>query len=273
MVKNSRRIHPPACYLRTGDTKHAMPNESINQSTASADEKPYRGGPRTMEGKARARYNGTKHGLTGRTVVLPWEDMEQYKRFSEELVESFAPQTPFERQLAQTIADAQWRLNRARTWEEGMLCMGVHGVAGNINTEDPGVHTALAESQVFEQNSKCFTNLTLYEQRLHRQQKQALEQLEELQKQRKAEEQAALDKAKLVHKFRKMKGTTSDEPVRPYPSEVEERRKANGQQFAFSTALLDAECALDQALGDAKIGALAGFKLKNYEALVAKMAA
>lgn len=230
-------------------------------------------GPKTAEGKARARYNGLKHGLTGRTVVLPWEDMEEYKRFSQELVESFAPKTPFERQLAQTIADTQWRLNRARTWEDGILCMGVNGPAGDIETGDPRVHSALAESQAFQQDSRSFTNLTLYEQRLHRQQKQAFETLEKLQAQRKAEERAAMEKAKLLHKFRKMKGIDSDEPVRPYPREIEERRKANGQGFAFSAAEIEAECNLDQALRNAEIGVLAGFNLKNYEALVAKMAA
>ena len=229
-----------------------------NTHSDSSAEKRYRGGPRTPEGKAISRYNGTRHGLTGRTIVLPWEDMEEYKRFSKEIVESFSPKTPFERQLAQTIADTQWRLNRARTWEDGMLCMGAHGAAGNINTEDPRIHTALAESQVFRQDSKSFVNLTLYEHRLNRQQKQALDQLEKLQQQRKAEEETALDKAKLIHRFQKMKGLNQDITI---------------GQFAFSTVFLDAQCALDQVLGDAKIGILAGFKLKNYEALVAKMAA
>ena len=202
-------------------------------------------GPKTADGKAVTRYNGTRHGLTGRTVVLPWEDMEEYRRFSKEIVESFAPETAFERQLAQTIADTQWRLNRARTWEEGMLCMGVHGPGGNINLAMPYPHNdetarsavgqALAESRVFQQDSKAFVNLTLYEQRLHRQQKQALEQLEKLQKQRKAEEQAAMEVAKLIFRQHKMKGIPVNEPVRPYPGEVEKRRKASGQVRFFSS--------------------------------------
>ena len=230
-------------------------------------------GPKTAEGKSRARYNGTKHGLTGRTVVLPWEDLEEYKRFSEELVESFAPKTPFERQLAQTVADAQWRLNRARTWEEGIICVGVHGPVGDIDTADSRIYSALAESQVFLQNSKSFANLTLYEQRLHRQQKQALEQLERLQTARKTEEKAAMEQAKLLFKQHKMKGIPVSEPVRPYPREVEERRKASGQGFAFSAAEIEAECLRDRRLEEAEIARIVDYNLKNYEIRVARLAA
>ena len=145
----------------------------------------------------RARYNGVRHGLTGRVVLLPTEDLSAYRNFADELVESFAPKTPFERQLAQTIADTQWRLNRARSVEEGMFCVGSFGPAGDIvvecppavrpqrplqgrwhypgdageaeNTngqEHPEIHAALAASRVFQQDSKSFVNLTLYEQRL-----------------------------------------------------------------------------------------------------------
>ena len=244
------------------------PDESVNRSTVSDIAKPYRGGPTTPEGRARSRYNGLKHGLTGRTIVLPSEDMEEYKRFSEELVESFDPKTPFERQLAQTIAETQWRLNRARTWEDGMLCMGVHEPAGNIALAMPYPHDdeskrsaigqVLAESQVFQQNSKSFVNLTLYEQRLHRQQKQAFEHLQKLQAERKTEEQAALEKAKLIHKLHAMKGVPQNITI---------------GRFAFSTPHLDSECALDRTLEHAQIGARARFNLKNYEALAARMAA
>ena len=244
-------------------------------------------GPKTAEGKAVVRYNGTRHGLTGRTVVLPWEDMEEYKRFSKDIVESFSPKTAFERQLAQTIADTQWRLNRARTWEEGMLCMGVHGFAHAVRPyphndeaestaggqEDPRIHTALAESQVFRQDSKSFVNLTLYEQRLHRQQKHALEQLEKLQKQRKAEEEAAMDKARLLFKEHKVKRMSMNEPARPYSSEIGEQRKADGHGFGFSGAQTEAECSLDQALGGARPGIGEALKLKNCEAPAAETAA
>jgi len=102
--------------------------------------------------------------------------MEVYKAFSKELVDSLNPETPLERQLAQTVADTQWRLNRARTYEDGMLALG----------HDPETHPALRDAKVFRDSSKAFVNLSLYEQRLSRQQKEALRQLRELQAERKA---------------------------------------------------------------------------------------
>jgi hypothetical protein len=64
---------------------------------------------RTQEGKARSSMNALRHGLTARVVVLPTEDMAAYNAFSKEIVDSLDPQTPVERQFAQTVADNQWR--------------------------------------------------------------------------------------------------------------------------------------------------------------------
>ena len=64
-------------------------------------------GPRTEEGKRRSAINACRHGLTGRVVVLPEEDLEVYKAFSKQLVDSLAPETPVERQSAQIFVDTQ----------------------------------------------------------------------------------------------------------------------------------------------------------------------
>jgi hypothetical protein len=112
--------------------------------------------------------------------------MEVYKAFSKELVDSLNPETPMERQLAQTVADTQWRLNRARTYEDGMIALGHSEEAGNFDAASPEIHSALTAAKVFRDNSKAFVNLSLYEQRLSRQQKEALRQLRELQAERKA---------------------------------------------------------------------------------------
>jgi hypothetical protein len=63
-------------------------------------------------GRARSSMNALRHGLTARVVVLPSEDMDAYNAFSKELVDCLDPQTPVERQFAQTVADNQWRINR-----------------------------------------------------------------------------------------------------------------------------------------------------------------
>jgi hypothetical protein len=117
---------------------------------------------------------------------MPYEDMDAYHIFCKELFESLAPKTPVERQYAQTFCDTQWRLNRARSMEDAMLALGHFEAAGEIETEHPQVHAALTAGRVFRDDSKSFTNLTLYEQRLERTLDKSLKQLKALQAERKA---------------------------------------------------------------------------------------
>jgi hypothetical protein len=150
-------------------------------------------GPRTEEGKKRSSINALRHGLTGRTVVMPYEDMEAYHRFCEELLTDLAPETPVERQYAQTFCDTQWRLNRIRSIEDAMFSLGHFEAAGEIETDHPQVHAALTAARVFRDDSKSFVNLSLYEQRLQRTLEKSLKQLQALQAERKA--QAAAEAA------------------------------------------------------------------------------
>ena len=143
-------------------------------------------GPKTEGGKHRSSQNAMRHGLTGRVVVLPEEDMEAFKAFSKEIVESLNAESPMERQRAQTIADSQWRLNRARTFEDGMIAMGHFEEAGNFTADNPNIHAALTAAKVFRDRSKDFVNLALYEQRIGKAQKEAFRQLYDLQDRRKA---------------------------------------------------------------------------------------
>src|SRR5450631_3917569 len=88
-------------------------------------------GPKTDEGKKRSSVNACRHGLSGRVVVLPSEDLAAYKAQSEEIRKSLNPKTPLEIQFAQTVADCQWRLNRVRSIEDGMLAIAHDERAGN----------------------------------------------------------------------------------------------------------------------------------------------
>jgi len=150
--------------------------------------------------------------------------MEIYKAFSKELADSLNPETPMEQQLAQTVADTQWRLNRARTYEDGILALG-HGQAlspqygGEIDAsgqaDSPEIHSALTAARVFRDNSTAFVNLSLYEQRLSRAQKEAFRQLRELQAERKAAPPKVLEEVR--------------PPVRPYPLNTVTQTMAAGQ--------------------------------------------
>jgi hypothetical protein len=181
-------------------------------------------GPTSQDGKRRSSLNATRHGLTGRVIVLPSEDLKVYEAFSQELRASLDPKTPLERELAQTVIDQQWRLNRVRTIEDGMLTLS----ESEIGADHPAVDSALAAAQAFLENSKAFVNLTIYEQRIHRIMEKALAQLKQLQAERKALEQAQMEEALKLQMLHKEEGL-------PYDPQTD--------GFVFSSAQLEREAA------------------------------
>ncbi len=170
--------------------------------------------------------NALRHGLTGRVVVLPSEDMNAYHAFCKELIADLAPETAIERQYAQTFCDTQWRLNRARSYEDNMLALGHFELADSLAVDDPQILAALTAAKVFRENSKAFVNLSLYEQRLQRAQKEALRQLDELQAKRRAAKKDEKQPAVAARNPRE----TKPQPVEPDTSE-----------FVYSTAEIDRE--------------------------------
>jgi len=198
-----------------------MSNASRAQFEANRNNAKHSSGPQSAQGKHRSSQNAYRHGLTGRVVVLPTEDMEAYNKFAKEIVDSLHPETPMETQFAQTIADSQWRLNRARTFEDGMVALGHFEEAGNFYAESPDIHAAMTAAKVFRDRSKDFMNLALYEQRIQRAQKEAMRQLKES----KAERSSAIPPATPEIKTEETKPlvqtavASAEAPLQPTPSE------------------------------------------------------
>src|SRR5580658_4179612 len=107
-------------------------------------------GPKTVEGKAHSSRNNLRHGLTGQISLLPTEDREAHDKFCNELIESFQPANPIERQFAQSIAEDNWRLNRIRAIEDNMFALG-HG-----NDTRGELRSALADAQTFLDHAAKF---------------------------------------------------------------------------------------------------------------------
>jgi hypothetical protein len=209
---------------------------------------------RTPEGKARSSMNALRHGLTARVVVLPSEDMDAYQAFSKEIIDSLDAQTPVERQFAQTVADNQWRINRIRSIEDGMLGMGHFEAAGNIDVGHPEIHAAFTAARAFRDDSKSFVNLSIYEQRLHRSMKESLRQLKELQAERREREKTEMDNAIRLLKTQQMK-------CLPHEPEV----AAPGTKFVFASAEIAAESARRDRLADSLLAEKAAFNLTRYK--------
>jgi hypothetical protein len=197
--------------------------------------------------------NALRHGLTARVVVLPTEDMNAYNAFSKEIVDSLGAQTPVERQFAQTVADNQWRINRIRSIEDGMLGMGHFEPAGEFDCPTSEIHSAMTAARAFRDDSKSFVNLSIYEQRLHRSMKESLRQLKELQAERREREKTEMDDAIRILKTQQMKGL----PFEPDPG-----------TFVYASAEIAAESARRDRLQDSFLAEKAGFNLEKYTALV-----
>jgi hypothetical protein len=130
-------------------------------------------GPRTEPGKQRSSRNALRHGLTAQTAVLPNEDPATYQRHIQQFLDEYQPATATETQLVHEIANTAWRLNRI----------------------------PLLEAELLSQNSSPQTlipmlaTLGLHGSRLSRQFQKAVDQLREIQDERRRLERRQLTEA------------------------------------------------------------------------------
>ncbi len=212
-------------------------------------------GPRTETGKKTSSLNALRHGLTSRIVVLPTEDLAAYQRFSAEFLVDLAPETFPERQYAQTVIDTQWRLNRVRTIEDGMLALGHFGPESQIDPGHPEIHAALTAAAVFRDHSQAFTNLSMHEQRLYRILTAATKSLEDMKAKRIAARQAALDDARALHNLEQ--------------NARRDRRTSDRRGFVFTAEEIEVECLRHRRLLEAKIAQDCNYDRKRFRQILA----
>jgi len=160
-------------------------------------------GARTPAGKARSSMNNLRHGLTGQISILPTEDRDAHDRFCAELVDSLQPETPMEQQLAHSVAEDNWRLNRARAIENNMFALGHQG-------ERRELQIALADARTFQAHANQFQLLTIYEQRINRNVQRNLKQLQDLQAERRQQRERAFEEAQLLAQQSLLNGIAYD---------------------------------------------------------------
>jgi hypothetical protein len=134
--------------------------------------------------------NAVKTGLTGRTVLLPSEDVAAYEAHIEHFRQQFQPVGDHETYLVQSLADTQWRLDRIPNLETGLFALGRLRCADLFTDEkNPQVRRAMMDAHILVEDAKHFKNLHLQESRLRRQYRQDLEELRALQAERKQKEE------------------------------------------------------------------------------------
>ena len=71
------------------------------------------GGPNTIEGRLKSSMNSMKHGLTGKQVVMPGEDPEEFEALKSALMEEHQPANITESMLVHDLAKFHWLKERA----------------------------------------------------------------------------------------------------------------------------------------------------------------
>jgi hypothetical protein len=168
-------------------------------------------GPRTEEGKQRSRLNASRHGLTAQVRLLPEAERLAAEAFMQPIIEGFSPVGSHETLLARGIAEAHWRLARARAIEENLFAIHIanyadHSLAG----DDPQIADAIHMAQAFAEKTKQFDLLTMYEQRIRRGMERDLKLLNAAQKERIAAEAKAFEEAKLLFEAAEQNGDAYD---------------------------------------------------------------
>jgi hypothetical protein len=123
-------------------------------------------GPRTAAGRQTVSRNAVKHGLAGRFALLPHEDPIAHEAFCREFIDQFAPANATELNLAQTIGDDLWRLDRTVGLENNLFAEAAIGIAPGPGPERDR-QIAFADARTFLNRADTLLLVSLYEQRLN----------------------------------------------------------------------------------------------------------
>src|SRR5580698_4263414 len=169
-------------------------------------------GPRTEAGKQRTRLNAYKHGLTGQIHLFTPEEHAAFEQHCQSYTEALFPVGILERQLAQAIAEDNWRLNRARALESGIFALGQLADESQPldprEIDQPEISQPLSQAKTWLADGKHIQLLSLYAQRIQRAIEKHMAELRTLRAERFAARQQAIEEAVLLSQLAKSKGET-----------------------------------------------------------------
>jgi hypothetical protein len=146
-------------------------------------------GPITEAGKAVAKFNALRHGMTAESAVLPYEDTLAYAMLREALVGHYAPANIAEELLVDVVANSYWRLLRARRVETSTMKLGIQALKqrnGLNPAPNPNDDDALAV--FFTDDNDNMRNQERYHGTIERSYFRAVETLRKVQNDRLREE-------------------------------------------------------------------------------------
>jgi hypothetical protein len=185
---------PTPCYFQieapimSATATIQIDHSTIDRAAINRANSEHSTGPRTDAGKQRSSLNALRHGLTAQTAVLPTEDPIAYQKHCRQFVDEHQPATATETHLVQELADTSWRLNRIPILEARLIA------------EVPSPQSLVPH----------LAALGLHGARLSRQFQKALEQLREIQLDRRERQHRDLKDAAAMLEHHKHKGIPWD---------------------------------------------------------------
>ena len=143
-------------------------------------------GPRTSAGLEKSSKNAVKTALTGRTVLLPTDDVEEYAAFVDGFEHDLKPVGAIECELVQIIADCHWRLRRIQTLEYALYAHGDEQFAETFQDSPQEERYSKIMLQTHLTYEKQLRNFQIQEARLDRKRTKAMADLRVLQDERAA---------------------------------------------------------------------------------------
>ena len=156
----------------------------INANRANAQ---HSTGPLSPATKLISSHNAVKTGLTGRTILLPNDDVAAYEKLVALMFEKHSPVGDVEEHIVHYIADTEWRLLRIPTLESGVYSLAYTELAGaNPPALSDQLANAALNALIARTCEKELRNLLLQERRLQRQLERHVAELKQLQDDREA---------------------------------------------------------------------------------------
>ena len=153
----------------------------------------------------RSSKNATKHGFTGRELVLKPEEQEPYESHVASYLADYQPVTHRQTQLVRQLIDLDWSLHQISIEQSNTM---LHMNAITSLPPDPANPAAIVAA--LGPLSRILTNLNLYEVRRRRASKAVAEELAALQKSDSEKQAQELQQAAQLYKSYKAKGKSFD---------------------------------------------------------------
>jgi hypothetical protein len=146
---------------------------------------------------SKTRFNGVRHGLTARHLILPWEHEEDLDAVHEAFENRFQPVDDFDRLQVKLAAESYWRVLRSLRIDANILLISANGErkrSGDPDSKD--FHMGNLEALAFLNASKEMERFRRYEAHLHKLYKEALERVGKLASLRRSKSAAPLPRMK-----------------------------------------------------------------------------